>query len=56
MWNGTTATLNPKPAIKNTRAMMRGGSMAGNAVRSRPFLSTKRSVVAVLIDVEPAMP
>src|SRR3989442_11753806 len=56
MWNGTTATLNPKPAIKNTRAMMRGGSMAGYAVTSRPFLRRKRSVVAVLIDVEPAMP
>src|SRR5438876_8283096 len=56
MWNGTTATLNPKPAMRKTSAMMRGGSMAGYAVTSRPFLSTKRSVVAVLIDVEPAMP
>src|SRR5207249_7934301 len=56
MWNGTTATLNPKPAISRTRAMIRGGSIEGNAARSRPSFRMKRSVVAVLIDVVPAIP
>src|SRR5712691_8354052 len=29
IWNGTAATLNPKPAIRKTSAMISGGSMAG---------------------------
>src|SRR5438552_1348846 len=55
MWNGTTATLNPKPAISNTSAMIRGGSIAGSAVRCSPVPRRTRSVVAP-IDVLPALP
>src|SRR6266571_3918227 len=39
MWNGTTATLNPNPAMRKTRAMIRGGSIAGWTVRSRWVLN-----------------
>src|SRR5947208_3175593 len=55
MWNGTTATLNPKPAISNTSAMIRGGSIAGSAVRFSPVPRRTRSVVAPM-DVLPAIP
>src|SRR6267378_2413259 len=54
MWKGTTATLKPNPAMRNTRATIRGGSIDGYVVRFRPFRRT-RSVVAP-IDVDPAIP
>src|SRR2546427_13169824 len=56
MWNGTTATLNPKPEVSRTRAMIRGGSISGWPARVRPFRRSKRSVVVFPIDVVPAIP
>src|SRR6266540_1274621 len=57
MWNGTTATLNPNPAIRKTSAMISGGSMAGCTVRSRWVLNSAKSVVGVGgIEVVPAIP
>src|SRR2546426_1850943 len=38
MWNGTTATLNPKPAISRTRAMISGGAVSGRARDGKPSL------------------
>src|SRR5438046_3850955 len=35
IWNGTTATLNPNPARRNTIATMRGASMAGTVLCRR---------------------
>src|SRR6266702_6259346 len=55
MWNGTTATLNPNPAIRKTSAMMSGGSIAGWTVRSRWVRNSAKSVVEG-IDVVPAIP
>src|SRR6266566_2563603 len=55
MWNGTTATLNPNPAIRKTRAMISGGSIAGCTVKSRWVLNSARSVVEG-IEVVPAIP
>src|SRR3989441_9554139 len=43
MWNGTTATLNPKPAISRTRAMISGGSISGWAGRGGPVPRSKRA-------------
>src|SRR5207247_4134167 len=56
MWNGTTATLNPKPAISRTRATINGGSIAGNAARSRPDCRTNGLVGGVLLAVVAASP
>src|SRR3989475_10040293 len=42
MWNGTTATLNPKPAISRTRAMISGGSISGTAPSGEPHLRARR--------------
>ena len=57
MWNGTTATLNPKPARRNTIATISGASIAGTAVESLPF-RTARSVrcPTLAIRLEPATP
>src|SRR2546426_4810539 len=58
MWNGTTATLNPKPARRNTIATIGGASIGGTASR-RPVLRTLRSVrdsPNAAIELEPATP
>src|SRR5881409_2059923 len=63
MWNGTTATLNPKPARRKTIATINGGSIEGTARPSPgespdPF-STLRSVrdcPNCAIELEPATP
>src|SRR3989475_8430685 len=56
MWNGTTATLNPKPAISRTRAMIRGGSSSGWPARGGAFRRGKGAVVGFPVDVVPAIP
>src|SRR2546425_7217851 len=42
MWNGTTATLNPKPAINRTRAMISGGFTFRVRAIGDDFLMEKR--------------
>src|SRR3989454_7949951 len=56
IWNGTTATLNPKPAIKRTRAMISGGSISGGPAGDRPFRRARRSGVGVPNEVGAAIP
>src|SRR2546426_4045281 len=47
MWNGTTATLNPKPAMRSTRAMIRGGLIFGWPASGKPLRRTRMAVVVV---------
>src|SRR5437667_2004197 len=61
MWNGTTATLNPKPAMRKTSAMIRGGSIEGLLARLNhggPPGGPRRRMRSVVapIDVVPAIP
>src|SRR3990172_11707895 len=57
MWNGTTATLNPKPARRKTIPTMSGGSILG-PIDASPTFNASRSVrwPIAAIDVDPATP
>ncbi len=46
MWKGTVATLNPKPAMRNTMAMTRVGRYASTEAAAKTFPSSVRLVVA----------
>src|SRR3989442_7896285 len=51
MWNRTTATLNPNPAISRTRAMISGGARFACAARGRGVRRGATAVRRFALDV-----